>query len=151
MIPIVFAIASIMPMVADGDCVMPYETIAIGKPGYRVQDLTGEILRRQISYGKLADDQVHDPAILGYVGLVDCSMIGQEVGLTWPSGHVSYPYLVIDCRQRDLALSTDQDWVLAVELDEDEWRRHYTWAEFARREEIRVWKKLTPMGGACIM
>lgn len=145
---LVFALAIIIP-VGGGNCVddphhPPRHILATGKPNYRRPHLTPEILANQLAMGHITPEQVSNPALAGYVGVVDCSLIGRHVGITWPTGVETWPYLVIDCRNRDLPDLPDGPWVAAAEFDRDEWHEHYDWGMWSRREPITVWRpKLT--------
>lgn len=114
-------------------------SLAEGKPTYRRSGLTPEILANQLRWGHISQDQVDDPGLADYIGLVDCAMIGQRVMITWPDG-VTLKYLVVDCRDPNLPpYPDDLDWVLAAEFDRAHWFDRYDWGQFARREAITVW------------
>ena len=150
---LVFALSTIIPVEwADVVCHPPKHVLATGKPNYRRPHLTPEILANQLAMGHITQAQVDNPDLAGYVGTMDCSQIGQHVGITWPTGEETWPYLVIDCRNRDLPPLPDRPWVAAAEFDKDEWHRHYDWGLWARRETITVWQPdLTDLEAWCTM
>lgn len=141
MTQLLLALVTVMPQVGVvGECGLPQHVLAVGKPNYRKQYHTEHLLDYRLALGQLTQAQVDDPRLAGYVAVVDCSLIGRRVGITWPGGHETWPYLVIDCRERHLPPLPDDPWVAAVELDEAEWLEHYDWGMFARREGVTVWQ-----------
>lgn len=147
-----FAITLIMPQKGvDGTCgPPPRRVIAKGKPNYRHPRLTPEIVANQLEYGKIHQFQLERP-LAGYIGLVDCSRIGQYVGVTWPDGTDVYPYLVVDCRARCLPPLPEEGWIAAAEFDQGEWEQHYNWTLFAERQPITVWRYLPETGDCSTM
>lgn len=141
------AITFVTSLAAGADCVPPFEVVATGKPVYRRPGLLPEILENRLSAGKITAGQVR--AARAFIAVNDCSLIGAELGVSFPGMPPIYPALVVDCKQQDLPRDHGP-WVLAAEFEQDTWEQHYSWAQFMRREAIRVWRDLTDSQLRCI-
>lgn len=121
--------------------VLSYEILDTGKPVYRRPGITEKRLPWRIDeWGQLTWEQARDPALVGYAATEDCGLIGEWIGITWPTAR-RYPYLVIDCRARNLP-AADGPWEFAVEVEQDEWYDNYDWSLWVDRVPVVVWRPI---------
>jgi len=106
---------------------------------YRLPYRTEQVLANRVAMGHISQWQVDDPAVVDFISVVDCSLIGEYATVTWPSGKTLGPYLIVDCRDRSLPPYPDHlEWVLAAEFGREHWLEEYDWTQFAAMAPIIV-------------